>query len=191
MKTDILMVGVGGQGIVLASNIVCDVALLAGYDVKKSEIHGMAQRGGSVTSHVRIAESVHSPVISFGQADIVLSFERMEFLRYLEYINPTSKLIVSTQRILPPGVASGVEAYPDALADGERARFAEAIEVDALGMATKAGTAKAAGMPILGQLAKMLPFERKHWETAISEGVPPKTIDVNLKAFAAGFEYQG
>lgn len=188
MLTNILMVGVGGQGIVLSSDIVCDVALAAGFDVKKSEIHGMAQRGGSVVSHVRIAEKVFSPVISEGDADIVMSFEQMEFLRYLEYPKKDTTLLLNTNRIFPPGVASGKEIYPEELVARNKAQFGTILEIDAATLAREAGSVKAAGTVMLGLLAKKLPFAVELWHEAISGKVPAKLVDVNLKCFNAGYQ---
>lgn len=187
MKLDILMVGVGGQGTVLSSNIVCDVALTAGYDVKKSEIHGMAQRGGSVVTQIRIGEKVFAPTIPLGQADIIVSFERMEFLRYAEYYSENTTLILNTQKILPPSVADGVAQYPQDKVDDVKKKFKQVYEIDAITKAVELGNQKIAGMVVLGILAKSVPFEKSAWEQAIKDRVPPKTIELNLKAFEAGY----
>ena len=189
MKLDILMVGVGGQGTVLSSNIVCDVALAAGYDVKKSEIHGMAQRGGSVVTHIRIGETVDSPTIPLKSADIVVSFERMEFLRYSEYISDNTTLILNTQMILPPSVADGAAEYPQSKIDSVKSKFSKVYEIDAISKAIELGNQKIAGMVVLGILAKAVPFGKEEWEQAIKDRVPPKTIDLNLKAFDTGYNY--
>jgi len=187
MKLDILMVGVGGQGTVLSSNIVCDVALAAGYDVKKSEIHGMAQRGGSVVTHIRIGEKVFAPTIPLKSADILVSFERMEFLRYSEYYSDNMTLIQNTQIISPPSVADGEAQYPQDKIDAVQKSLKKVIEVDAIGKAIELGNQKIAGMVVLGILAKNVPFEKSAWEQAIRDRVPPKTIDLNLKAFETGY----
>lgn len=187
MKLDILMVGVGGQGTVLSSNIVCDVALAAGYDVKKSEIHGMAQRGGSVVTHIRIGDTVSSPTIPLKSADIVVSFERMEFLRYSEYYSDSTTLILNTQVIVPPSVADGAAEYPQAKVDAVKVSINKVVEVDAIGKAIELGNQKIAGMVVLGILAKNVPFEKSAWEQAIKDRVPPKTIDLNFKAFETGY----
>ncbi|MGA1863257.1 indolepyruvate oxidoreductase subunit beta [Deferribacter thermophilus] len=187
MKVDILMVGVGGQGIVLASDIVCDVALLEGYDVKKSEIHGMAQRGGSVVSHVRIANKVYSPVIPFGQADIIVSFEYMEFLRYLGYKNEDTKLLLNTNKIYPPSVTMAEADYPEDTVENYKTKFATLVEKDGLKLAEKAGNVKAVSTVMLGALAKMLDFKKDSWLEVIKDRVPSKVVDVNIKAFELGY----
>jgi indolepyruvate ferredoxin oxidoreductase beta subunit len=186
----VLMVGVGGQGIVLAGNVLCSAALHAGYDVKKSEVHGMAQRGGSVVSHVRFGEKVFSSVIPQGGADYVLSFERLEYLRYLSYVSQDSTLILNSRRILPPSVSMGTENYPDGLIDSEKGRFAAAIEFDADAVALAAGNAKAASIVMLGKLAESLDISRAAWEQAIIDNIPSKLIAVNNEAFKKGLAYK-
>jgi indolepyruvate ferredoxin oxidoreductase beta subunit len=187
MKYDILMFGVGGQGTVLSSDIVCEVALESGFDAKKSEIHGMAQRGGSVVSHVRIAEKVFSPVIALGEADILVSFEHMEFLRYIEYASENSTLILNTNKIFPPGVLSGKEEYPDKIIRQKLKLFKYVKTLDALDIAKSAGNMKVAGMAVVGALARMLPFKKDVWENVIKGKVPSKTIESNIKAFNMGY----
>jgi indolepyruvate ferredoxin oxidoreductase beta subunit len=187
MKLDILMVGVGGQGTVLSSNIVCDVALMNGFDVKKSEIHGMAQRGGSVVTHIRIAKEVFAPTIPAGSADVVVSFERMEFLRYAEFIGADTTLILNTQVIAPPSVADGTAEYPEDKILHTKAKFTKVFETDAISKAMELGNPKVAGMVVLGILAKNVPFEKKTWEQAVRDRVPAKTIELNLKAFDTGY----
>ncbi|WP_022849789.1 indolepyruvate oxidoreductase subunit beta [Limisalsivibrio acetivorans] len=184
---DILMVGVGGQGTVLSSDIVCEVALAGGSDVKKSEIHGMAQRGGSVVSHVRIGKRVSSPVLPLKGADIILSFEDMEFLRYPEYVNDETVLILNRYKIYPPSVASGDENYPESQVADLKDRFSTVFEMDAMEMAQKIGNPKVAGMVLLGKLASLLHYEQEVWKEVVSKKVPPKTVELNLKAFDAGF----
>ena len=185
MLTSVLMVGVGGQGTVLSSDIVCDVALRCGFDVKKSEIHGMAQRGGSVVSQVIFGDKVYSPVIPLSGADILLSFEKMEFLRYLEYKNDSTVLLVNTHRIFPPGVAMGEDRYPEEEFAREVKKFKESYVIDALKIAKECGNLKVEGMVMLGKLASLLPFKDEIWEEVIKERVPKKTIENNLKAFYA------
>jgi indolepyruvate ferredoxin oxidoreductase, beta subunit len=187
MKLDILMVGVGGQGTVLSSNIVCDVALANGFDVKKSEIHGMAQRGGSVVTHIRVGEKVYSPTIPEKSADIIVSFERMEFLRYAEYYNDDTVLILNTQEIAPPSVGDGSAAYPEDRIEEVKKSFSKVYETNAISKAMELGNPKIAGMIVLGILAKSVPFKKEAWEQAIRDRVPPKTIDLNLKAFDLGY----
>lgn len=187
MVKNIIMAGVGGQGIILASNIACSVFLKSGYDVKKSEIHGMAQRGGSVMSFIRYGEKVYSPVVSLGKADVLISFEQMEFLRYMEYINENTTLILNKRRILPPSVSMGNDDYPESFINEAKDKFAKVFEIDADLLATEAGNAKAAGMPMLGELCKILEMDKEIWEEVIKDSVPKKTIDINIKAFRSGF----
>lgn len=185
-SVSVLMVGVGGQGIVLAGNILCAAALNAGYDVKKSEIHGMAQRGGSVVSHVRIGKKVNSPVIPLAGADIILSFEKMEFIRYLEFVNKDTILIVNDRKILPPSVASGVATYPDDKIAELLKLFSKVIIIDADKTASESGNVKAGGMAVLGCMSVMLDIDEKAWGKAITEYAPQKTVIVNTVVFHKG-----
>lgn len=187
MVKNIIMAGVGGQGIILASNIACGAFLQAGFDVKKSEIHGMAQRGGSVVSHIRFGDKVYSPVISSGGAHIIVSFENMEFLRYSGFINANTVLILNTRTIMPPAVAMGNAEYPYDTIDEWKKKFASVYEIDADKAAEEAGNIKTAGMPLLGELCKVLNMDKNIWEDVISASVPPKTTDVNIRAFRSGF----
>lgn len=182
----ILMVGVGGQGIVLASNILCDACFNAGFDVKKSEIHGMAQRGGSVVSHVRFGGKVYSPSIPLSGADFILSFERMEFLRYLDYVGHNCFLILNSRKILPPAVTCGAEPYPDDIIDEKKCLFPSVIEADIEKTAIAAGNAKTAGTVMLGMLSKHIPIDSKYWRNSIENKVPKKVLNANLKAFELG-----
>jgi indolepyruvate ferredoxin oxidoreductase beta subunit len=179
----VLLVGVGGQGIVLASDVLCAAAMHAGYDVKKSEIHGMAQRGGSVVSHVRFGKKVFSPVIPLASADYIVSFERMEFMRYMDHANENSVLVLNSRHILPPSVSMGTEVYPDAVINEEMKKFKDAVEINADELAEQAGNIKAAGTVMLGALAKYLDIDKSAWEKAITEMVPGKALNVNLSAF--------
>lgn len=188
MITSILMCGVGGQGTVLSSDIVCEVALKSGFDAKKSEIHGMAQRGGSVLSHVRFGKNVFSPVIPLGSGDFLVSFEYMEFLRYMEYVNKSTVLVLNENRIYPLAVASGKEVYPEKEIKKNLKHFHRVFCVDALEIAKNAGNVKVAGMAVVGALAKNLPFRKEIWEEVIEGKVPPKTIKTNIDAFNMGFK---
>ncbi|MCX8084484.1 MAG: indolepyruvate oxidoreductase subunit beta [Calditerrivibrio sp.] len=185
-KCDILVVGVGGQGTVLASDIICNVALLENFDTKKSEIHGMAQRGGSVVSHVRIGEKVLSPIIPTGGADIILSLEKMEFLRYLEYVNKKTILISNTQKIIPTSIINDAELYPDKQVEENYPLFKKRYLFDAFTIAKESGNPKGVSVVCLGYLSNFLPFSVENWEKAIEKKVPPKTIEVNIKAFHNG-----
>ncbi|MDY6820636.1 MAG: indolepyruvate oxidoreductase subunit beta [Deferribacterota bacterium] len=186
MKTNILMTGVGGQGIILASDILAEVALLSGFDVKKSEIHGMSQRGGSVISHIRIGDKIFSPVISENSADIIISFEEMEFLRYLEYANPDTVLIVNKQRIYPITITTGNLDYPSNLIDKYKAIFHTIYEFNALELASEVGNPKVTNIILLGTLSNLLPFSNDNWLDAIKNKVKNRFIDINIKAFEKG-----
>jgi indolepyruvate ferredoxin oxidoreductase beta subunit len=182
--TNVFISGVGGQGILLASEILSEVALARGLDVKKSEVHGMAQRGGSVVSHVRFGEKVYSPVIAEREADILVSFEKMEGLRWIHYLAPGGTVIVNSQEIVP----SGLEEYPKGMADRIKERQSDALLIDALGLAKEAGNARAVNTVMLGAFSNYLDFEEGEWTRAIEKRVPKKTIDINLKAFQLGRE---
>jgi indolepyruvate ferredoxin oxidoreductase beta subunit len=180
--TNVFIAGVGGQGILLASEILSTVALSRGLDVKKSEVHGMAQRGGSVVSHVRFGEKVHSPVIAEKEAELLVSFERMEALRWIHYLADGGTVIVNDQEIVP----SGLEEYPEGLGDEIRSRVPDALFLDALALARDAGNARAVNTVMLGAFSNYLDFPEEDWRKAIEERVPKKTIEVNLKAFELG-----
>ena len=180
--TNVFIAGVGGQGILLASEILAEVALSHGLDVKKSEVHGMAQRGGSVVSHVRFGEKVYSPVIAEREAELLVSFEKMEALRWIHYLAPEGTVIVNDQEIVP----SGLEEYPDSLSDEIRARAPDTLFLDALGLAGKAGHARAVNVVMLGAFSNYLDFPEDDWKKAVEARVPKKTVEVNLKAFELG-----
>jgi indolepyruvate ferredoxin oxidoreductase beta subunit len=184
---NLLLAGVGGQGIILAGDLVADLALDAGYDVKKSEVHGMAQRGGSVVSHVRLARKVYSPVISEGQATHLVAFERMEALRWTHMLSPGGTLIVNEQEIIP----SGLTTYPEGVVEGITSRCPQAVFVDGRDLAAKAGNLRAVNIVLLGTLSRYLEFGGSQWERAIRNRVPEKWVDVNLKAFAMGRGEEG
>ncbi|MBE5783388.1 MAG: indolepyruvate oxidoreductase subunit beta [Clostridiales bacterium] len=180
-NTNIIIVGVGGQGILLTSKILGYLALDMGENVKVSEVHGMSQRGGSVITHVRIGQEVHSPLIDAGEADFVLSFEKLEALRAEHFLNGQGVLISNTQEILPMPVIMGAAAYP-----GEQPKGRETVLLDALSLAETAGNAKAVNIVLLGVLSRYMEWPEAKWETAIAACVPPKTLEVNLRAFKAG-----
>jgi len=186
--TNVLFAGVGGQGIVLASSILAGISLDAGYDVKQSEVHGMAQRGGSVTSHVRFGRQVHSPTIAQGKADFLLSFELLESLRWCDHLAPDGVALVNTQRIAPITVASGAMEYPGDLEDRLRARCAHPVLIDALAIAQRAGSVRAVNMALLGSLSARLGFDLEIWREGIRSRVRPHTFDSNWTAFTAGRE---
>jgi indolepyruvate ferredoxin oxidoreductase beta subunit len=184
--TNLLLSGVGGQGVVLASYVLSQVALGEGYDVKQSEVHGMSQRGGSVTSHFRFGDKVWEPLVVQGAADILLAFEALEALRYVNWLKPTGLLTYNCLRINPSPVAAGLATYP---ADID-ARIAEAFPnvraVEANALAQQAGTVKAANVVMLGAVSPALPFAPDTWDAVIRRVVPPKTVEVNLEAFRLG-----
>ena len=184
MKTvNVMIVGVGGQGSLLASKLLGKVLLDAGYDVKVSEVHGMSQRGGSVVTYVRFGDKVASPIIDLGESDFILSFEKLEAARYAEYLSPNGKIIVNTQEIDPMPVIVGKAVYPSHVLNELESRDVTVDAVDALTLAEKAGTAKAVNVVLLGRLARSLPdIPREAWQDAIKSSVKPKFVEVNLRA---------
>ncbi|MDD4797649.1 MAG: indolepyruvate oxidoreductase subunit beta [Eubacteriales bacterium] len=183
---NILIVGVGGQGTLLASKILGAVASISGRDVKVSEVHGMAQRGGSVVTHVRIADKVHSPLIEPGSADIILSFEQMEAARYVQYARPGALIAVNRQKILPMPVVTGAAAYPGDVLQKLGQLPVTLVDLDAYALAEAAGNARTVNLVMLGAISKVMDIEQDVWQQAIARCVPPKTVAVNQKAFAAG-----
>jgi len=183
---NILMVGVGGQGVILASEIISEVMMRAGHDVKKSEVHGMAQRGGSVSSHVRFGPKVYSPLIKKGDADVLFSFELLESVRYLDFLRSDALLIVNNQKVLPPSVTLGADTYPEHLPELLRERFSRVDIVDALDIAKQAGNARALNVAFLGALSKHFGVDENLWKDVISSMLPLKLVDVNIKAFMLG-----
>ncbi len=183
---NVLLSGVGGQGVVLASFVLSQAALAEGYDVKQSEVHGMSQRGGSVTSHFRFGDKVWEPLVVEGSADILLAFEALEALRYVNWLKPEGLLIYNSLRINPSPVSAGLATYPEDI----DALIAEAHpnvrRVNANEIAQEAGTVKAANVVMLGAVSPALPFAVETWEAVIRGAVPPKTVDLNLKAFRLG-----
>jgi indolepyruvate ferredoxin oxidoreductase beta subunit len=186
--TNIMIVGVGGQGSLLASKLLGNVIMNAGYDVKVSEVHGMSQRGGSVVTYVRYGEKVASPIIEKGEADIVLAFEQLEAARWIEYLKPDGKLIVNTQQIDPMPVVMGAAEYPEGVIDALKAAGADVEEIEALPMAVEAGTAKAVNVVLIGAMAKnMQSVSKEKWLDALKASVPSKFLELNLKAFEMGY----
>ena len=184
--TNILMVGVGGQGVILASEIVSEVMMRAGCDVKKSEVHGMAQRGGRVNSHVRFGKRVYSPIIKKGEVDILFSFEQLETMRYLDLLKDDPLILMNNQKILPPSVTIGNDDYPDNIPHLLKSHYSRFILVDALDAATKAGNSKALNCAFIGALSRCFDLDKKLWDDAISSMLPPKLVELNLKAFEIG-----
>ncbi len=191
MKTkSIMIVGVGGQGSLLASRLLGDVLLAQGYDVKVSEVHGMSQRGGSVVTYVKYGDKVYSPVIEKGEADAVISFELLEAARCLPYLKKGGHLITSTQQIDPMPVITGAAEYPEDLVGKLRAAGAELVAVDALSLAEQAGTAKASNVVLMGVLAARMDYPMELWQKAIEDRVPAKFLELNKKAFELGLNAQ-
>lgn len=184
--TNILLVGVGGQGILLASEILSETFMLAGFDVKKSEIHGMSQRGGCVVSHVRYGKEVFSPIVPEGEGDILFGFELMETCRSLPLLKRGGKVVVNDLRIAPPSVLMGQEAYPEGLVDSIRAEFPDVLLVDGQQLAATAGNPRAANTVLLGAVSKRLDIAEEFWLAALEKMVPKKALAVNQKAFSLG-----
>jgi len=184
--TNILLVGVGGQGILLAAEILSETCMLAGFDVKKSEIHGMSQRGGSVVSHVRYGKQVFSPIVPEGEGDLLFGFELMESYRSLTLLKPGATVVANDLCIPPPSVLIGQEPYPAHLADKIARRFPDLILVDGQQLAIEAGNARTANTVLLGAVSKRLDIEEKFWLESIERMVPKKALAVNLKAFEIG-----
>lgn len=185
---NILLAGVGGQGIILASEIVSEAAMAAGYDVKKSEIHGMAQRGGAVSSHVRFGEKIYSPLIEEGTADVILAFEKIESLRNIQYLQKDGIVIVNDQQIEPLPVSAGLEKYPDNIWDmlREEAKFVGIV--DGPGIAKKLNNPRVINIALIGALSKRLDIEESVWKDVIKKRVPKGTEELNLSAFDMGKE---
>jgi len=183
---NILLVGVGGQGILLASEILSETFMLAGYDVKKSEIHGMSQRGGSVVSHVRYGSEVFSPIVPEGEGDILFGFELLETCRYLSLLKKGATVIANDLCIPPPSVLSGKDIYPEGLTEKIGSLFPDFLLFDGLKLATEAGNPRAANTALLGAVSRRLDIPEEFWMKAMAKMVPPKAIEVNRKAFLAG-----
>ena len=184
--TNILIIGVGGQGTLLASKIIADVAIALGYDVKVSEIHGMAQRGGSVVSQVRYGENVYSPIISKGEADFILAFEKLEAARWLDYLKPEGLIIINDERVDPLPVLSGAVEYPENIINQIKEIAANTIVVNAGDIARKAGNIKTANVVLVGVLSQAIKLPEAEMIDAIKKSVPAKALEHNLQAFKAG-----
>ncbi len=186
----IVLAGVGGQGVLLASMIVADALVNAGYDVKQSEVHGMAQRGGSVISHIRWGARVDSPLVPLGTADVLAAFEWAEALRWVQYVREGGAVVADIRSIVPPGACIDTRSwsteYPDIDADVLAARRLKARLIDAVGTALDLGNVRVANSVILGSVAAFLDLEDRYWEAAIERMVPPRTVEANLAAFRAG-----
>lgn len=187
MTYNILIVGVGGQGTLLASKLMGKVFLNLGYDIKVSEVHGMSQRGGSVVTYVRYGDKVESTVIDKGEADMLLSFEILESARWMQYLKKDGLIISNTQQINPMPVINGQAVYPSDIPGKIAASDLRINTIDALMLAEKAGSQKSVNVVLLGVAAKHLGLGREVWEEAIKTTVPAKTVEINLKAFEYGY----
>jgi indolepyruvate ferredoxin oxidoreductase beta subunit len=189
MKDDvksILLAGVGGQGILRASDTLCLAFMASGLDVKKSEVHGMAQRGGCVTSHVRYGQKVYSPIAKKGDVDILVSFEKLEALRYLDYLKPQATIIINEEEIYPPSVNFGDAKYPENIYDRVSLHFKTVKMINALDLARKAGNIRAVNTVLLGVLSTFLDLKSDLWEKVLQEAFPSKSLKANLNAFNLG-----
>ena len=182
----IMIVGVGGQGSLLASRLLGNVLLSQGYDVKVSEVHGMSQRGGSVVTYVKYGEKVYSPIVEKGEADAVISFELLEAARCLPYLKKGGHLITSTQQIDPMPVITGAAEYPENLVEKIRNSGVNLIAIDALGLAEQAGSSKASNVVLMGVLSSIMEYSEELWQNAIEQCVPSKFLELNKKAFELG-----
>lgn len=186
----ILLAGVGGQGTILMSNVFTAGLVAAGYDVKMSEVHGMAQRGGSVSTQIRYGSKVYSPIIGRGEADVLVAFEKMEAVRYAEFLKPSGMAVINDAEIIPLPVASGATKYPDGVAEAMQKAFSVRI-VPASRLAEKLGNVRCTNIVLLGALAGVLELDNIDWKAALTETLPPKILKLNLDAFEAGFHYGG
>lgn len=186
-KEDAVLVGVGGQGILLASEILAQTAIISGHRVKTNETHGMAQRGGSVIAHVRYGDAVHSPMVTEGRANVLASFEKIEALRYAHYLASDGVAVVSTQQIIPVSVSSGQATYPEDADERLAAVFGKRLlKIDAIEIARALGNSKAANVALMGAVSMQLSLPLKAWEEAIAECVPEQFRELNLEAFRKG-----
>ena len=184
---NIMIVGVGGQGTLLTSRILGGITLDAGYDVKLSEVHGMAQRGGSVVTFVRYGEDVAEPIVEEGQADVLIEFEMLEALRYAHFLKKDGVMIVNEQRIDPITVVTGAATYPENILESLEKEY-RILKVNAMEEAIKLGNSKVFNIIVLGVAAKHMDFSKEAWLEVIENTVPPKTVELNKKAFLLGYE---
>lgn len=192
MKTkNIIIIGVGGQGSLLASKILGDLLLRQGYDVKVSEVHGMSQRGGSVITYVRFGDHVYSPVVDEGEADYIVSFEILETARWLSYLKPGGQIVTNTQQIDPMPVITGAAEYPSGLVEKIKEKNIKIDAMDCLSLAKEAGSPKAVNIVLLGRLSHYFDIGEEAWQEALTANVPSKFLELNRKAFELGKNYQG
>lgn len=186
MTKNVMIVGVGGQGSLLASKLLGYLLLNEGYDVKVSEVHGMSQRGGSVVTYVRFGEKVYSPVIDKGEADFIVSFEKLEAARYVEYLKKDGRIVVNTQQIDPMPVIIGAASYPENLIEKMQEKGIAVDAMDCLSLAEQAGSAKAVNLVLMGRLSRYFDIPEEKWINAIEQCVPVKFVEMNKRAFALG-----
>jgi len=186
MVRNIMIVGVGGQGSLLASKLLGHLLLTQGYDVKVSEVHGMSQRGGSVVTYVRYGDRVYSPIIDKGEADLIVSFEKLEAARWIEYLRPDGAIVTNTQETDPMPVITGAAEYPAALVEKMRAKGVKVDAIDALSLAEQAGSSKAVNLVLMGRLSRYFDFGDAVWQEAIEACVPSKFLELNRRAFSLG-----
>jgi indolepyruvate ferredoxin oxidoreductase beta subunit len=186
MTTNILVAGVGGQGVILASDIMSEVFMEAGYDVKKSEVHGMAMRGGIVTSHFRFGKKVYSPLIKEGEVDILFAFEQLEGLRWINYLRPIGKIVMNDHKINPPAVNLGELEYPKGIPETIQSKIKNFYLVRGTEIALQLGDVRAANVVLLGAISKFFELNEDLWLKTILDYLPPKVHELNRKAFSAG-----
>ncbi|MBQ4156445.1 MAG: indolepyruvate oxidoreductase subunit beta [Clostridia bacterium] len=189
MTKSIMIVGVGGQGSLLASKLLGKLLMNENYDVKVSEVHGMSQRGGSVVTYVRFGDKVYSPVVNEGEADFIVSFEKLEGARYINCLKKGGKLIVNTQEIDPMPVIIGAASYPNDILQTVETLGADVDAIDALALANEAGSSKAVNIVLMGRLAKYFDIPYEKWILAIEQSVKPQFVEMNKKAFKLGYNY--
>jgi indolepyruvate ferredoxin oxidoreductase, beta subunit len=187
--TSVVLVGVGGQGILLAAEIIAQAAMIDGHDVKTNEVHGMAQRGGSVMAQIRFGKEVFSPLVAEGAARVIASLERIEALRYYRYMAPGGLAVVSSQMIVPVTVSSGQAKYPTDVEQRLHSTFPRLVYLDAVGIAAALGNAQAANTVLLGAIADELPLSNDAWQEALCTCVKPKFLELNKNTFQAGRKY--
>ena len=187
-KLNIMLVGVGGQGTLLASRVLGTVALKMGYDVKVSEVHGMSQRGGSVVTYVKMGEKIYSPLIEKGEADIILAFEELEAFRWMEYLKEGGRMIVNEQKINPMPVIIGKAKYPESIIEKLKVKLGNVSSINALKIARESGNIKTVNMVLIGLMAASTEIARDVWFDSMKEVIPQKLLEVNLKAFEAGYK---
>lgn len=183
----VLIVGVGGQGTLLASRLLGNAVISCGYDVKVSEVHGMSQRGGSVVTYVRYGEQVSSPIIEQGEADMIIAFELLEAARYLSFLKKGGTVVVNNQQIDPMPVITGTAEYPNEILEKMESAGIRTVAIDALKLAEEAGSSKAVNVVLMGVVAREMEIEKEVWVRTIRETVPPKFVDMNLNAFELGY----